>query len=242
MTKVLITLAVLLLALLLTAAYPMIPGSWDAEERSLASTMLAPATVESLRSHVAQIDAVDALVVMRGERVLFEEGATALPINTHSVRKSVVSMLFGAAVDRELLDIGATLAELGLDDAKMPLTQRERSATIEHLLQARSGIYIEAAGETPEMKARRPQRGQYAPGERYYYNNWDFNTLGAIFERKTGLGIGDALADWFAQPLGMQDFEPGHVIYSDAERSEHRQYVIFLSAIATGLRDGAGSS
>ena len=39
------------------------------------------------------------------------------------------------------------------------------------------------AAETPAMKAARPERGSHAPGTFWYYNNWDFNVLGTVFEK-----------------------------------------------------------
>jgi hypothetical protein len=32
------------------------------------------------------------------------------------------------------------------------------------------------------MAARRPPRFSHKPGTFWYYNNWDFNSLGAIYE------------------------------------------------------------
>jgi CubicO group peptidase (beta-lactamase class C family) len=78
-----------------------------------------------------------------------------------------------------------TLAELGIDDEPPVLTSVERQATILDLLRARSGVYHDAARETPAMRSRRPLRGSHAPGSLFYYNNWDFNVLGAVFQKLT---------------------------------------------------------
>lgn len=56
------------------------------------------------------------------------------------------------------------------------------------------------------MIDRKPARGSFGPGEEFYYNNWDFNVLGTIFETETGIALGVAFNQWIAQPLGMQDF------------------------------------
>lgn len=116
----------------------------------------------------------------------------------------------------------ASLFDLGIDDAQMPLTEEELTATIANLLRARSGIYIEAAGETAEMKASRPQRGQYLPGERCYYNNWDVNTLRAILAQTTDRSL-HAYMDELSTRLGFLDYQPGHLFYADASGSEHDQ-------------------
>jgi CubicO group peptidase (beta-lactamase class C family) len=49
----------------------------------------------------------------------------------------------------------------------------------------------------------RPPRGACAPGERFFYNNWDFNALGAVFETLSGLSVAEGMAAWIAAPTGM---------------------------------------
>ena len=56
------------------------------------------------------------------------------------------------------------------------------------------------------MKAERPARGAHEPGTWWWYNNWDFNVAGAIFERCAGQGVHEAFAQRIAAPLGMRDF------------------------------------
>jgi CubicO group peptidase (beta-lactamase class C family) len=174
--------------------------------------------------------AFDACVAMKGEAEIMRWGKADLPINTHSARKSLLSVLFGIAADKGLVNIDASLASLGIDEPQTPLSPVERSATVRQLLQSRSGIYLEAAGETDAMKAGRPRRGQFVPGANFYYNNWDFNVLGAIFEQQTRLSIGEAIAQWLATPLGMSAFDASYVTYQSAARSQYRQFVIYMSA------------
>ena len=95
---------------------------------------------------------------------------------------------------------------LGVDDYA-PLSAIEKSATIRQLLQARSGIYIPASPETSAMRAARPARGSHAPGTFWYYNNWDFNVLGDIYQRVTGEGLFTATEHRLARPLGWRDFD-----------------------------------
>ena len=88
------------------------------------------------------------------------------------------------------------------------------------LLEARSGVYHPTAYETKGMMEQKPARGSHAPGTFWYYNNWDFNTLGYIYEQATGAKIFDAFYRQIAQPIGMQDFRPqdGHYIASADSR------------------------
>ncbi|HET8775051.1 MAG TPA: serine hydrolase [Thermoanaerobaculia bacterium] len=155
-----------------------------------------------------------------------------------SVRKSFLSALIGIAAGRKQLDVNATLAQLGIDDDP-PLTAAEKRARVVDLLTSRSGVYHSALYEHPSWKKRKPARGTHAPGTYWFYNNWDFNTLGTIFERATGTTIGDAFAQSIARPIGMEDFRPGDVDSltrtSVSERamdneSDHRAYIFSMTA------------
>lgn len=101
-------------------------------------------------------------------------GNYTFPYKCHSIRKSILSALYGFNVDDGKIGLNRTLAELQIDDIP-PLTETEKEAKIIHLLKARSGVYHEAVSETEEMKATRPIRGSHKPDTHWYYNNWDFN-------------------------------------------------------------------
>jgi CubicO group peptidase (beta-lactamase class C family) len=191
-----------------------------------------------------QAQGIDALVIHRGTAMVLAYGPVHRPMNLGSVRKSVLSLLYGIALDRGLVDLDQTLAELGIDESRTPLTETEKSATLAQLLQSRSGVYLPAGGEGETAELTRPERGSARPGEQFYYNNWDFNVAGVVFERKTGMTIGAALNEWLAKPLGMEDFHPSHVFFDSAGGlSDYPTYRIFLSArdlarIGTLVRNG----
>lgn len=140
--------------------------------------------------------------VFVGGEPIFEWGDLDRPSFVASVRKSVLSVAFGRIVADGRLELDATLADLDIDDIT-PLTATERTATVRHLLQARSGVYLPAASETAAMQRERPPRGASAPGERFFYGNWDFNALGTVFERSSGLSVAEGVARWIAAPTGM---------------------------------------
>jgi CubicO group peptidase (beta-lactamase class C family) len=121
------------------------------------------------------------------------------------------------------------MEELGIDDLPPSLTHEEKQATVEQLLQARSGVYHEAAAESQSMKDARPSRHSHAPGTFWYYNNWDFNVLGTLFIQFTGLDIFQALYDDFAVPLQMQDFQPSNGAYYYQDMSMHPAYHFSMS-------------
>ena len=150
---------------------------------------------------------VRGVVVLRGDTTLLSDGDVETPMRIASIRKSLLSALIGMAVAEGRMSLDATLSDLGVNDYT-PLTDIERSATVRQLIQARSGVYLPTAAETPAMRAARPQRGSHAPGTFWYYNNWDFNVLGEIYERATGEGLFTALEHRLARPLGWRDFDP----------------------------------
>lgn len=177
-----------------------------------------------------QAEGIDALVIHKGNTVAVSYGPVDRPMNLGSVRKSVLSLLYGIAVDKGLVDLDVTLGALGIDESRTPLTAAEKSATLAQLLQSRSGVYLPAGGEGDTARETRPARGAAVPGSQFYYNNWDFNVAGAAFVQITGLEIGVALDEWLAQPLGMQDFSPAHAFFDRGGPSDYPTYRIFMSA------------
>jgi CubicO group peptidase (beta-lactamase class C family) len=175
------------------------------------------------------LDAAAFMVVYDG-RVLVSWGDVERRFMCHSVRKSLLSALYGTHVDDGSIDLSRTLAELNIDD-KSPLTETEKQATIKDLLKARSGVYHPAAYETQSMKARRPERGSHARDTFWYYNNWDFNALGTIFEQETGTDIFEDFRNRIADPLQMGDFRliDGYH-HLEAEHSIHPAYPFRMSA------------
>lgn len=131
-------------------------------------------------------------------------------LELHSVRKSLYAALYGIAVERGLIDLDATLADLGLDDLQS-LTEAEKQARVGDLLTARSGVYHPAAYAPASQEEERPARGSHPPGTHWYYNNWDFNVAGVLLERAGGKRMGELFDEWIAQPIGMEDYEPGDV-------------------------------
>jgi CubicO group peptidase (beta-lactamase class C family) len=174
---------------------------------------------------------IDAAVILLDGQTMVSWGDADRPMNVASVRKSLLGLLFGIAADKGLVNLDATLAELGIDETATPLTPAEAQATVLDLLSARSGIYLPGDAEGELAASLVPLRGADPPGSAFHYGNWGFNVLGAIFERETGLSIGAAFADWIAGPVGMQDFGPQHVWFDrDRGPSDYPAYRIQMSA------------
>lgn len=164
-----------------------------------------PAGFKRLRGLAGEAEAATVMIVTGGE-VVFAYGPTDRPMFLASVRKSVLSALLGIAIDKGALRLDDTVARWGIDDDP-PLTALERRATVRDLISARSGVYLATAAESPRMRDRRPERGSHEPGSFWFYNNWDFNVAGAIFERATRKSVFLAFEHFIAGPLCMQDFD-----------------------------------
>lgn len=234
------TLYSILFLLTVALIYSCVPRVWH--KKSPYGTVLPTANIlpkqtqDRLRKFIQDTaQNAQAVVVIQNEKVILEVGKTTKLINCHSARKSIMSLLMGIAKEKGMLNLDETLAQLGIDESKTPLTAQEKTATIRHLLMAKSGVYLPAEAETDFAKANRPKREQYKPGEFFFYNNFDFNVLGTILEKKTGKSIGAFMEEYLAKPLGMQDFAASNVVYGNpifirSDKSDHRVYWIFLSA------------
>ena len=178
---------------------------------------------------VEEMGSTSAMIVQHGV-VVAAWGDIARRSNLHSCRKSLLNSLIGVAVAEGKINLDDTLEKLGIDDKKPSLTAVEKQATVRELLEARSGVYHPAAYETKGMMEQRPPRGSHAPGTFWYYNNWDFNTLGYIYEQATGTKIFEAFYREIAQPIGMQDFRPRDGHYVSSADSRFPAYLFDLSA------------
>jgi CubicO group peptidase (beta-lactamase class C family) len=185
--------------------------------------------LEAARRYADSVRSGAVMAVVRGS-VLVAWGDVSRPLELHSVRKSVVSALYGIATADRKVDTNRTLADLGIDD-RQPLTPQEKRARISDLLAARSGIYLPAAYAAADQDQSRPARGSHPPGTHFFYNNWDFNILGVIYERLTGADFYDAFRDRLAGPLGMEDYRDGdgYRVY-EPSGSVHPAHTVRLSA------------
>jgi CubicO group peptidase (beta-lactamase class C family) len=185
------------------------------------------AGLDSVRTRLSTL-ATTGMVAVVGGRVLLEFGDVRALSYLASVRKSVLSMLFGIAVANGTVNLDRTLAQIGIDDIG-GLAPAEREATVRDLLSARSGVYHVASNAGDDL-ASAPPRGSQRHGSYYLYSNWDFNALGSIFEKETGRNIYDALEADLARPIGMEDFDRAAQVKSgDTTRSVHLAYHMFLS-------------
>lgn len=168
------------------------------------------------------------MMVLQGGEIVYRYGNISDVSYLASARKSVLSMLFGRYVAEGKIDLNMTIGDVGIeeDDGLLPV---EKTAKIKDLLTSSSGVY-HAAG-SPGGNENTPARGKTAPGSVFLYNNWDFNVLGAIFEKRTGKTVFQALKEDIAEPLGFEDFDIDRQRMMGYEnQSRYLAYHLFLSA------------
>ena len=186
----------------------------------------SPSRLARARKYWEHRDSSAFLVVSRGA-VVASWGEIDRRFMCHSVRKSFLSALYG--IYRNHIDLEMTLAELGIDD-EPALTVQEKQARILDLISSRSGVYHQAAAEPNTMSKNRPARGSHEPGRHWWYNNWDFNAAGTIFEQLTGEPIFEAFHRAIAEPIDMQDYDVSHGFYHyERRKSVHPGYMFRMS-------------
>jgi CubicO group peptidase (beta-lactamase class C family) len=154
---------------------------------------------------------ISALCVVRSGETVVAVGPQDMPLPISSVRKSIISALFGRLIARGDVQLSTTLADFGIDDRPC-LTDQERTATLQNLLTSCSGVYLPLRSEFYDIfrnsPSDRPQRGSAAPGTKFHYSNWDFNALGEIYQRVSGAALFTAVDGILARPLGFRDWNP----------------------------------
>ena len=205
------------------------PGkSWQKIERP-EQLGWSPEKLDAARSYADSIHTAAVFLVHHG-KVVAEWGQTEKRFNVHSIRKSLLSALSGIYVRQGKICLTDTMEKLGIEDNEPALTAIEKQATVGDLFKARSGVYHPALYETPGMKNRRPLRGSHPPGAFWYYNNWDFNVLGTIFEKQVGESIFTAFEREIAKPLEMEDFRLQDTEYVRGPDSIHPAYPFRMTA------------
>lgn len=189
---------------------------WDAE------------ALREVTTHLRGESNSTGVVVADKGRIVYTFGDIAELSYLASVRKSLLSMLYGDWVERGVIDLDATLEDLGIDDVG-GLLPIERQARVRHLITARSGVYHPASNSGDNL-ADAPERGSQEPGTYMLYSNWDFNAAGAVFEQLTGRNIYDELQSQIATPIQFQDWDRSRQRKSgDLSISKNPAYHFWLS-------------
>ena len=170
------------------------------------------------------------LMIVHHGVVVAEWGDTSARLELESVRKSLLSALIGIALSGKKISLDSTLnswASTTIRPRSLRRKSRRRSGCF---CRRGRGCTTRPRMNRPTWLRTRPARGSHMPGTFWYYNNWDFNALGTIFERAASVGVYDALGEWIARPLGMQDYRPSDGHYVTGPDSIHPAYAIRMSA------------
>ena len=226
-------ISIFLLVALIYFIRPQISNPSPPYQSKLSYGPALPSYIDNLLTPKKKPERTKSIIVLQDEKIIYEYGPTDKIMNVHSMRKSFMSLLYGIAIDKGLIDIDKTLIELGIDEST-PLTDQEKSASIRDLLMYRSGIFLPGNGEHDDQITKRPKRESYKPGEYFFANNFDANVLGTIFVQETGYTVGAFMEEFLAKPLGMQDFTKKNVImgppwFWPETDSFHKMYYMHLS-------------
>lgn len=167
-----------------------------------------------------------AFLVIYDGAILVSWGEVDRRFLLHSARKSLANVMYGIAIDNGLIDLNSTLGDLNITE-RTPLTTEEKAAKVSDLIQSRSGIYLPAAYS---LDNNLPKRGSAKPGEKWYYNNWDFNVNESIIEQLTRLPLEEFFNNEIAEPLNMQDYRLMDVYDHKEVRSQHPAHPFRMSA------------
>lgn len=181
-----------------------------------------------------------ALLVIKGGAIALDWGENERRFPIHSIRKSLLSGLYGIHADE--LDLHMSLADMRVNDNPM-LTEQELSATLLDVLSSRSGVYLPAAAESVQMTQDKPIRGSHPPGRFWWYNNWDFNVASTVYTQLTGEEIFQSFSTHFSLPLQMQDYRifDGYYVKSNSVHAAPQMSMSSRDLARLGLlfaRDG----
>jgi CubicO group peptidase (beta-lactamase class C family) len=144
------------------------------------------------------------MLVLKDGKIIYEYGDIENVGYIASCRKSVLGILYGKYVENGTIDLNQTIGEIGIDEDE-GLTDIEKTATVDHIINSRSGIFYQPANSGYD-EDNILERGSVKPGEYFVYNNWDFNVAGYILEKKSGKSVYQEMEEQLAIPLGFQDW------------------------------------
>lgn len=153
------------------------------------------------------IDSTNAtgIIVIQSGKMIYDYGDTHELSYIASVRKSLLSMLYGKYVENGTINLNKTLKELNIDDIG-GLLDIEKEASILDILQSKSGVFHPASNPGGNEWLF-PERGSKKPGTYFIYNNWDFNVAGYIFEQETEQNIYEAFENDIVKKIEFQQWD-----------------------------------
>lgn len=196
---------------------------------SLDNSSFTQEKLNEIENYLKKESETSSMLILENGKVVFEYGDVSEISYNASVRKSILSMLYGKYVDNGTIDLQETIGNIGIDedDGLLPI---EKQATVEHLITSRSGVFHQPAnGGYDENNIK--ERGSVKPGEYFVYNNWDFNTAGYVLEKKSGNSVYEELEQQLSIPLGFEDWNIENQSRTiNKKKSRYSAYHMHLSA------------
>ncbi len=172
-----------------TVVFPQDDASWPTV--APASAGWDTAKLNAVIDFVGSRD-TRAFVILQDGRILAERYwgfGPNLRRDIASAQKSVIAVLVGIAVQKQLLTLDERVSDvLGAGWSNASATAEAR-ITVRHLLTMSSGL-------TPTLTR------MAEPGTVWLYNNDAYHRLRHVLERRTGMGIQELSQAWLFQPLG----------------------------------------
>lgn len=195
---------------------------------SLNGTGFTQQRLDSLTNYLENKLETTGMLILKDGKILFEYGDVTEVGYIASCRKSVLSMLYGKYIENGTIDLNQSIGEIGVEEAG-GLLDLEKTATVDHIITARSGVfYTPANGGYDEKNVL--ERGSVQPGEYFLYNNWDFNVAGYILEKKSGKSVYQEIEEQLAKPLGFQDWNINNQKKRYSKKnSQYPAYHIYIS-------------
>ncbi len=198
------------------------------ERISTSESSFTKAELDSLSIFLENNLETTGMTIIENGKMVYEYGNVEEVSYIASCRKSVLSILYGKHVEKGTIDLNQKIGELGIDEDK-GLLDIEKQATVDHIINSRSGVFYEPANQGYD-KNNILERGSAIPGEYFVYNNWDFNVAGYILEKKTGKSVYQEIEEQLAIPLGFQDWNINNQKKKHKKsKSRYPAYHIYIS-------------
>lgn len=225
------TLILLLITILnfsCSTTKPQFEGTEFEKHKTLDGTDFTKQRLDSLTTFIKNNLETTGMIILKDGKTLYEYGDIKEVSYIASCRKSILSILYGKYVENGTIDLSQTIGEIGIDEDD-GLLEIEKSATVDHILNSSSGVFLEPVNGGYD-KENILERGSVKPGEYFVYNNWDFNVAGSILEIKSGKSIYQDFEEQLAIPLGFQDWNiKNQKKKYKKNKSRHPAYHIYIS-------------
>lgn len=176
----------------------------------------ASSSFASTERLAASFDQLHALVVANSNEVLFEKVFRGppldRPVNVKSVSKTIVALLTGIGIDREVLpSVDATIEDLAPELIPDGAEAGVGRITVSDLLTMRAGLERTSGPnygswvESRNWIAHALSRPMVAePGQQFLYSTGSYHILGAILAQRSGRSLLALAREWLGDPLGIQ--------------------------------------